>query len=176
MVLVGHRAARPAHPDAVRRKRLDLRISRTCVPALLMALLLAGCGGTEATPETEETPTPTATTSPSGSPTPSPETSEPSEPSEPSDEATPEGLVVEIGFSGDTVTPNGERVQAEVGETITLRIDSDRAGELHVHSTPEQEIEFRTGRSRHELVIDQPGVVDVEDHDSGRVLLQLQVS
>jgi hypothetical protein len=37
-------------------------------------------------------------------------------------------------------------------------------------------IAFDQGSTQHELVIDQPGVVEVEEHDSGFVVLQLQVS
>jgi hypothetical protein len=44
-----------------------------------------------------------------------------------------------------------------------------------VHSTPEKHIEFPKGGSEITLKLDQPGVVDVEDHDSGMVLLQLEV-
>jgi hypothetical protein len=57
-----------------------------------------------------------------------------------------------------------------------LHITADRAGELHVHSTPEQELEFDEGESHVELTFDHPGVVEVEDHESGKVILQLQVS
>lgn len=49
------------------------------------------------------------------------------------------------------------------------------AGELHVHSTPEQKIESDAGTSEHELVIDRPGVVEVESHEPDVVLLQLDV-
>jgi hypothetical protein len=70
----------------------------------------------------------------------------------------------------------GERVTAALGEPVTLNIDADTAGELHVHSTPEQEIEFARGVSTKMLTIDQPGVVDVEDHELEKVIVQLQVS
>ena len=59
---------------------------------------------------------------------------------------------------------------------MTLRIDADTSGEIHVHSTPEQEIEFEEGTSTHQLTLDQPGIVDVEDHALEQVIVQLQVS
>jgi len=41
---------------------------------------------------------------------------------------------------------------------------------------PEQEIEFDKGTSTKKLTIDQPGIVDVEDHALGQVIVQLEVS
>jgi hypothetical protein len=73
---------------------------------------------------------------------------------------------VEITFSDGSVTPNGERVEVKVGEP----------GEMHVHSSPEQELEYDAGTTRLELTIDQPGVVDVESHDPKVVVIQLEVS
>ena len=49
------------------------------------------------------------------------------------------------------------------------------AGEIHVHSTPEQEIEFAKGTSTRKLTIKQPGIIDVEDHALNQVIVQLQV-
>ena len=49
------------------------------------------------------------------------------------------------------------------------------AGEFHVHSTPEQEIEYDAGTSEHEITIDRPGVVEVESHEPASVVLQLEV-
>ena len=91
--------------------------------------------------------------------------------------ATTEGDTVAVTVTrvGDEFTPNGERVELEVDQTLVLTIDADEAGEIHVHSTPEQEIEYAAGTSEHELVIDRPGVVEVESHDPDVVLLQLEV-
>ena len=81
-----------------------------------------------------------------------------------------------ITIEGDKVTPGGERLEVARDEVVTLEITSDRAGELHVHSKPEQYVEFEAGTSTHELVISAPGVVDVEEHESGHVVVQLEVS
>ena len=83
---------------------------------------------------------------------------------------------VNITIKGDTVTPNGDRVDAKVGKPVTLKIHADQAGEIHVHSTPEQHIDFPSGTSTRKLTIDKPGVVDVEDHALDKVIVQLQVS
>ena len=86
------------------------------------------------------------------------------------------GTSIDITIKGGKVTPNGERVKAKVGSPITLKIDADEAGEIHVHSTPEQEIPFVKGTSTKKLTIKQPGIVDVEDHALDQVIVQLQVS
>jgi hypothetical protein len=86
------------------------------------------------------------------------------------------GTTIDITIKNGTVTPNGDRVKAGVGDPVTLKIDADTAGEIHVHSSPEQEIEFPHGTSTRRLTIDQPGIVDVEDHALDQVIVQLQVS
>ena len=141
--------------------------------ALVCVLVIAaGCGddgdgatatdtpsASESTSQTTETPS--ATETPSETPS---ETSE-----------APEGTVIQIELRDGQVTPSGERVEATAGEPITFEIDADAPGELHVHSTPDHEIEFEPGTSTHEIVIDQPGIVEVELHDPAIVVVQLEV-
>ena len=83
---------------------------------------------------------------------------------------------IDITIRGGKVTPHGGRVKAEVGKPVTLHVDADKAGEIHVHSTPEQHIDFGQGVSDKRLTIDKPGIVDVEDHALDQVIVQLQVS
>jgi len=83
---------------------------------------------------------------------------------------------IDITIKGGKVTPNGDRVKAKVGQPITLNIDADKSGEIHVHSTPEQEIPFGAGKSTKKLTIKKPGIVDVEDHALDQVIVQLEVS
>jgi hypothetical protein len=132
--------------------------------ALTAALALAACSG-EDTPTAGDTPAPSASTADSS----------PTE-SSPAAEPTADGTVIEITIQGDSVDPNGERVEVPLGEPVTFDITADREGELHVHSTPEQELQFQHGDTEAELTFDKPGVVDVEDHESGKVIVQLQVS
>ena len=89
--------------------------------------------------------------------------------------ATDEGPVIEVTREGDEFTPNGARVDAVIGEPVILSITADEAGELHVHSVPEQEIAYDAGTSEHEITIDRPGVVEVESHDPDLIVLQLEV-
>lgn len=86
-----------------------------------------------------------------------------------------EAVSIDITREGDTFDPNGARIKAEVGEPITVTITSDTAGALHVHSDPEQEIDYTEGTTEHEIVIETPGVVEVESHDPDIVVVQLEV-
>ena len=133
-------------------------------------MVAAGCGsdGEAAEAPASESASATPTTSPS------PTESTSTEPS-PEPEA-PEGTVIDVTIKGDDVSPSGERVEVGVGEPVTFRFTSDRAGEIHVHSTPEQELAYDAGTTEVTLTIDKPGVVEVEDHDAHLVLVQLQVS
>lgn len=88
----------------------------------------------------------------------------------------PGATSIDITIKDGKVSPDGDRVKASVGKPITLHIHADTAGEIHVHSTPEQEIEFPKGTSTKKLTIDKPGIVDVEDHALDQVIVQLQVS
>ena len=83
---------------------------------------------------------------------------------------------IHITIKDGKVTPNGDRVKAKVDKPVTLHIDADTAGEIHVHSTPEQHIEFEKGTSTKKLTIKQPGIVDVEDHALDQVIVQLEVT
>ena len=144
--------------------------TRAITVSLLVAagLTLTACGDdTDAT--TESTPSPTtASATPSETASEEPETEEP--------EQEPEGTVVVVTIKGDRIEPNGASIKADLDEPVVLAITSDRPGELHVHSTPEQYVEFRKGSGEYELTFEQPGVVEVEDHDTGFVIAQLQVS
>lgn len=122
------------------------------VLALVLSATLAGCGG-----DGEEGPS-TETTSSSGA-----------------SSSDGDAVAVTVTRDGDSFTPNGERVELGIGQTLDLTVTADEAGELHVHSTPEQEIAYDEGTSEHQITIDRPGVVEVESHDPDVILLQLEV-
>jgi hypothetical protein len=150
-----------------------MRLRSALVTAVVLSTALGACGDDESDPGVQGTSTVSDTPSPTPSPSTSPAASEtPVETPDPTEEP---GQRVVITIEGDAITPNGERLEVERGEVVTLEITSDRAGELHVHAKPEQYIEFEAGSSTHELVVDAPGVVDVEEHDSGHVVAQLEV-
>ena len=82
---------------------------------------------------------------------------------------------IDITFKGDTVTPQGKSVKVKAGDPLKLHITADKAGEIHVHSSPEQHIEYGAGTTDKTLTLDQPGVVDVESHSLDKLILQVQV-
>lgn len=136
-------------------------LSRLAPLALVLALGLSACGGSDDDGGTA-TPSDSGSSSSSGSDSGSGSTSS-------------DAVEVTVTREGDTFTPNGERVDLAIGQTLDLTITSDVAGEFHVHSTPEQEIAYEAGTSEHEITIDRPGVVEVESHEPDQVVLQLEV-
>lgn len=84
--------------------------------------------------------------------------------------------VIEVTFDGESLTPSGDRVEVSTGQDIELEITADEAGEIHVHSTPEQELAYPAGESTQTIEgIDQPGTVEVESHTLEKVIVQLEV-
>ena len=84
--------------------------------------------------------------------------------------------IIAVTFKGDSVTPNGERVDVSAGQKIELKVTADKPGEIHVHSNPEQELEYQAGTSTIDVKpIDQPGIVEVESHALEKTIVQLEV-
>ena len=85
-------------------------------------------------------------------------------------------LVVKITIKGDTLDPNGKRIDVATGQPIDLEVTADAPGEIHVHSDPEHELSYPAGTTRlDEFVIDRPGVVAVESHTLDKTIVQLEV-
>lgn len=89
---------------------------------------------------------------------------------------TVEPKVIEVSVEGDSLSPNGERVEVSVGQDIELDITADAPGEIHVHSNPERTLEYGEGESTVTIPgIDTPSTVEVESHDLDKVIVQLEV-
>ncbi|MCV7171581.1 hypothetical protein H7I41_16830 [Mycobacterium manitobense] len=88
----------------------------------------------------------------------------------------PDRLTVEVKIQGGEVTPTNAALQAKVGQPIVIRVDSDAADELHVHSVPEHSfpVEAKPGQ-QFQFTVDVPGNVDIELHDAGKVVATIQV-
>jgi len=91
------------------------------------------------------------------------------------DGGTTEPKIIEVTVSGDTVTPNGERIKVDVDQPVDLVVEADQPGEIHVHSDPEQELTYDAGTETFKLTFDRPGVVEVESHTLDKIIAQLEV-
>ncbi|WP_428367290.1 hypothetical protein [Mycolicibacterium sp.] len=91
-------------------------------------------------------------------------------------QAAPQRLVLDVTVEGSAVTPVNAQLSAVVGQPIVIRVDSDRADELHVHSSPEHSfpVEARPGQS-FQFTVDVPGRVDVELHEIPVTVATIQV-
>lgn len=140
-----------------------MRITATAsVTLAVLALGLAGCAEDEPTAEATGSPTTSATSEPA------PTATEPAEPAE------PEGVVVDVTIADGEVTPQGDRVEVEVGEPVTLRVTSDEADEIHVHSDPEHSLDVEAGTPGElTFTVDRPGQVAVESHHLDVTIVQL---
>lgn len=144
---------------------------RALAAAALAALVLTGCGtGDTGSPSAGET-----SAEASSSPSPSGAASSPTSSEDGDSGEDDEADAIEIEIEGDRIEPNGMRVKVGVGEEVRLAVTSDRAASLHVHSSPEQTLEVDRGETLLTLTVDRPGVVDIEEHETGLVVIQLEV-
>ena len=154
-----------------RRRRLGVATA-----TLLLAAALTACGDDPEAPGASEPESQSVESeSPSPSPSPSEDRSDSlsKSPSKTKSEDSGPGLEVEV--EGDEVKPVAEQVDLAVGERLTITVESDRAGELHVHSDPEHSFEFGPGTEKFQLTIDTPGSVDIEEHESDALVARLLV-
>jgi hypothetical protein len=83
---------------------------------------------------------------------------------------------IDVTINGDSVTPNGDRIEVKVNQPIQLVVKADVEGEIHVHSDPEQELKYGAGTTTlPTFTIDKPGIVTVESHALGKTIVQLEV-
>jgi hypothetical protein len=85
-------------------------------------------------------------------------------------------LVIDVTIQSGNVTPTNEQLQAAVNEQIIIRVNSDAADQLHVHSTPEHtfNVEAKPAQS-FQFTVDVPGKVDIELHQRKRTIATVQV-
>ena len=83
---------------------------------------------------------------------------------------------IKITISGDSVTPNGDRIPAQVDQPIELVVVADAPGEIHVHSDPEHEFQYEAGTTTlPQFKIDKPGIITIESHTLEKTIVQLEV-
>jgi hypothetical protein len=135
------------------------------LPALAVALLLAGCTAAPATPAS-----PASGTGSAGS----------SSPAGPDDSPSPEpsmtAEVIEISLKDGKVTPSGDRVALPKGTVLRLRITSDRQDELHVHGYDIGIAVKPGGTVTRDITLDKVGRFEIESHEPPLTVIQLVVS
>lgn len=93
--------------------------------------------------------------------------------------ASEEPTVIEVVVSGDEVTVDGsdagQRIEVGAGDPVDIEVTSDKAGEIHLHSSPEQTLAFGEGTETFEVQIDRPGVIEAELHEPALLVFQLEV-
>lgn len=145
---------------------------RVLVGALAVAGgVLTGCGAESSTGAAPEgstaapSPAPTTVVGPTSSPVTTPTTP-----------TGPAARVIALTVQGGQVAGDTGRVEVPLGTPVTINVTSDVADELHVHGY-DKEAQIPAGDTGSvSFTADIPGVFEVELHESGKQLLQLQVS
>ncbi|MEZ0339438.1 hypothetical protein ACAG25_05575 [Mycobacterium sp. pV006] len=87
-----------------------------------------------------------------------------------------EQVALDVTIADGRVTPTNEQLQASVGQPIVIRVDSDAADELHVHSTPEHTFPVAAAPGQEfEFTVEMPGRVDVELHNTHTTIATILV-
>lgn len=131
--------------------------------------VLSGCGeepAPGAAPESAPTP---STTVPASSPA-----AAPSSPA--TTPAGPKARTLTVTVNGGKATGDTDRVVVPLGTPVTINVTSDRGDELHVHGYEKETQVPAGGTGSVAFTADIPGVFEVELHESGLQLLQLQVN
>lgn len=129
----------------------------------MAAVVAAGCGSGPATSAGSSAGETAATSSARAS--------APAPPAGPS-----AGPVIDVTIAAGGVTPTNAQAEAVVGQPIALKVSSDAADSIHVHSIPEHvfDVQPQPGQ-RFEFTVQVPGSVDVELHDLNRTIVTIAV-
>jgi hypothetical protein len=144
------------------------------VVAALAVWLTAGCGGSKTTGGTSSSSGKASSSAARSSGT----TAASSSAAPPSGSQQPPAgaATFDVTIANGHVTPTNATWQGKVGEPITVRVTSDAADELHVHSSPDHEFEVAAAPDQvFTFTIDVPGSVDIELHKLDKTIATLQV-
>ena len=141
--------------------------ARAHAPVLALSLLAAACGGEK---EKEAAPSPAASSAPASEPAASaPATGTPEEPAF-------DGTLIKVAVNGSKVAPRPSTHKITKGGKVRIEVTSDKADELHVHGY-DRTAALKAGETAVvEFTADQSGRFEVETHDSGLLLFNLEVS
>ena len=88
----------------------------------------------------------------------------------------PARLVIDVTIKGGQVTPTNAQVKSGVGEPIVVKVNSDAADQLHVHSNPEHTFNVEPEQNQSfQFTVTVPGQVDVELHQLNKVVATITV-
>ena len=92
------------------------------------------------------------------------------------EQAPPDRLLIDVQIKGGEVTPTNQQLEAKVNQPIVVKVNSDVADELHVHSTPDHtfNVEAKPMQS-FQFSVDVPGKVDVELHHLKKTIATITV-
>jgi hypothetical protein len=131
---------------------------KTLAVAGVVALALAGCGGNEKSPSGSSSATASGT------------------PQFSNQQAPPARVYIDVTIAAGTATPINQQVQAKLGEPIILRVNSDAADQLHVHSNPEHTFDVKPAKDQQfQFTVSVPGKVDVELHHLDKTVATITV-
>ena len=86
------------------------------------------------------------------------------------------GPVIDVTIAHGQVSPTNADLQARVHQQITLKVSSDAADEVHVHSTPDHKFPVAAAPDQtFQFSVDVPGNVEVELHHLDRTIATVQV-
>ncbi|WP_413468041.1 hypothetical protein [Mycobacterium sp. RTGN4] len=138
-----------------------MKISPIMPTLAAVALITAGCGGSTNSNTTSGTnAAPSSTAAPAFT----------------DQQKPPARLVIEVTIKGGEVTPTNAQVKSGVGEPIVVKVNSDAADQLHVHSNPEHtfNVEPKPNQS-FQFTVAVPGQVDVELHELNKTVATITV-
>ena len=120
---------------------------------VLPALVLTGCGGSAAPTSTPAPVTASASTS------------------------AADTITLDITIAGGKVTPNGQKIDARVGQRVVENVTSDVDDEVHAHTGGDgYELEVRAGTpATGGFTLTTPGSFEVESHGTGKIIAILNV-
>jgi hypothetical protein len=140
-----------------------VKISQNILPLAAAALIAAGCSGSTG-----------SNISTSGAPTTA--ASGTAAPTFTDQQTPPARLVIEVTIKGGQVTPTNAQFTSKAGEPIVVKVNSDAADQLHVHSNPEHEftVEAKPNQA-FQFTVAVPGNVDVELHQLNKTVATISV-
>ena len=136
-----------------------MKLVKTLSAVGAVALLVAGCGGSTSS-ENAGTAASAGTAAPEMT----------------DQQAPPERVVIDVTIANGNVTPTNQQVQAKVKQPIIVRVNSDAADQLHVHSNPEHTFDIKPENGQaFQFTVEVPGKVDVELHHLDKTVATITV-